>query len=432
VRRVLVISQDALSGQVAGTSIRALELGRVLSAHARVTLAGVGEVPAELAGMRCVAYHPQDPGTLEPALREADVVLSLTQWPPLLRLLRHSRARLIFDLYVPEALETIGGFPGSRRRVRQVLTQMATDRLVDALRTGDRFLCASEKQRDLWVGVMLAERLIDAGRYEHDPSLRSLIDVVPFGLPADPPAAEGDGVRERFPAIAADDEVVLWNGGLWPWLDAGTAIRALAELVETRPRARLVFMGAARQVPAQRAAESARTLAGRLGLLDSVVFFNDAWVPYERRGDWLLSADCAVSAHADQLETRFAFRTRLLDCFWAGLPVVCTAGDELAALVERERAGATVPPGDAQAMAAALAEVLEAGRGAYAPAVERVAARFRWEEVAAPLVRYVLEPDGPPRGRPRPRPPAPARRSAADHGARALLNRAGLRDWPRL
>jgi glycosyltransferase involved in cell wall biosynthesis len=381
-----------------------------------------------------VGYHPADPKTLEPSLAGADVVLSLTQWPPLLRALRRSGARLIFDLYVPEALETVGGFPGSRDRLQRWLTSLATDRVVDALHAGDHFLCASEKQRDLWLGVMLAERLIDARRYRHDPSLRSVIDVVPFGLPSEPPAATGTGgARQKFPAIGGGDEVVLWNGGLWPWLDAGTAIRAVAELAQRRPGVRLVFMGAARQVPARRATEQARGLAQRLGVLDRVVFFNSDWVPYGERADWLLDADCALSAHADHLETRFAFRTRLLDCFWAGLPVVCTAGDDLAALVERERLGEVVPPEDATAMARAIESVLDAGRDAYAPALGSVADRFRWPVVAGPLRRFVLAADPPPRPRRAARRrPAHALRAAAYLALRGILNRVGLRNWPRL
>ena len=428
--RVLVVSQDALAGQVAGTSIRALELAKTLRDVAEVSLAGVGEVPGELDGILCMGYHPADPKSLRPALRGADVVVSLTQWPPLLRALRRSKARLIFDLYVPEALETVGGFPGSRRALQGVLTQFAVDRVVDALRSGDQFLCASEKQRDLWLGVMLAERLIDADRYEHDPTFRSVIDVVPFGLPEGPPKAEARAVRERFPQIGPGNEVVLWNGGLWPWLDAGTAIEAVAELAGRRPNVRLVFMGAARQVPAQRATEEAHDTARRLGVLGEHVFFNDEWVAYERRADWLLDADCAVSAHEDHLETRFAFRTRLLDCFWAGLPVVCTAGDDLAAIVEGERLGAVTPPGDASAMARALEEVLDAGKQRYAPALAATAGRFTWPRVAEPLKRFVLEPP----------PPHPNARRRAGHAARAgaysalrgVLNRAGARDWPRL
>jgi hypothetical protein len=78
-------------------------------------------------------------------------------------------------------------------------------------------------------------------------------------------------------------------------------------------------------------------------MLGSGVIFNDTWVPYEHRDGWLMAADCALSTHLEHLETRFSSRTRLLDCFWARLPIVCTGGDELADRVERENLGAVVP-----------------------------------------------------------------------------------------
>ena len=53
------------------------------------------------------------------------------------------------------------------------------------------------------------------------------------------------GARGRFPQLGTDAEVVIWNGGLWNWLDPETAVRAVARLAERRPRARLVFMGTA-------------------------------------------------------------------------------------------------------------------------------------------------------------------------------------------
>ena len=429
--RLLVVSQDRLEGQVAGTSIRALELARALREDVDVTLAAVGTPPAEVDGLPCVGYHPQDPRALRRPLATTDAVLSVPQWPLFMAMLRRSRARLIFDLYVPEALETIGGFPGDRARVRRLFTQFAVDRALDALRSGDQFVCASEKQRDLWLGAMLAARLISPARHDPDPSLRSTIDVVPFGLPSQPAAATGGGGARRRFGLAPDDEIVLWNGGLWPWLDPETAIRAIALLAQRRPQVRLVFMGAARQLPAQRTAERASALAAELGLLDRIVHFNDEWVPYDTRADWLLEADCAVSTHDDHLETRFAFRTRLLDCFWARLPVVCTGGDDLGALVERERLGAVVGPRDPEALAAALESVLAAGRDAFAPQLASVAARQTWSQVAEPLRRMLA---APPPARPRPRPPSPgqAARGFGYRTARVALNTVGARDWPRL
>ena len=154
-------------------------------------------------------------------------------------------------------------------------------------------------------------------------------------------ASGGGGARRRFAtAIGADDEIVLWNGGLWPWLDPETAIRAVARAGRAPPAA----SGSCSWAPRASCPPSARPSARRRSppssaLLDRVVFFNDEWVPYEQRADWLLEADCAISTHEDHLETRFAFRTRLLDCFWARLPIVCTGGDDLGDVVERAAAG---------------------------------------------------------------------------------------------
>src|SRR5680860_1134799 len=157
-----------------------------------------------------------------------------------------------------------------------------------------------------WLRSSGARLIFDA--YDRDPSFESVIDLVPFGVPADPPRPSGRGPRERFPEIGHDDEIVLWNGGLWSWLDAPTAIRAAGIVAARRPGLRLVFMGAGTQGPARRATEEARGVAGELGLLDRTVLFNDSWVPYAERGDWLLDADCALSSHVEHLETRFAFR----------------------------------------------------------------------------------------------------------------------------
>lgn len=91
-------------------------------------------------------------------------------------------------------------------------------------------------------------------------------------------------------------------------------------------------------------ATEARRLAGELGLVGSHVFFNEGWVPYDKRQSYLLEADLGVSTHLDHLETAFSFRTRILDYIWASLPIVTTEGDALADLVTGEGLGSSVPP----------------------------------------------------------------------------------------
>jgi glycosyltransferase involved in cell wall biosynthesis len=161
------------------------------------------------------------------------------------------------------------------------------------------------------------------------------------------------------------------------------------------------------------------------------VFFNDRWVPYAERADWLLEADCAVSTHIDHLETRFSFRTRLLDCFWAGLPIVCTRGDELASRVERDNLGATVPQRDPEALAEALGRVLQQGRPAYADRLARASADHVWPRVAEPMVRFATDAQ-PTRALKGPGPPPLARtaRLASYRLARSTLNAVGATSWP--
>jgi glycosyltransferase involved in cell wall biosynthesis len=396
--RVLFICADPVGEEMAGLGIRCWELARVLSGDASVTIAHGGSDAGERERVRLVPFRPHAPAALGPLIAGADTVVAHPQWPVVDRWLRRSPARVVIDLYCPETLETLELFAGRPTLERRLRTATTLDRLHAALRTGHNFMCASETQRDLWLGSMLALRMIAPELYDEDPSLRDVIELVPFGVPETPPhASASGGPRGAIDGLDADSEIVLWNGGIWRWLDAETAIRAVASLVERRPRVRLVFMGGAAGHPASAASTAAaRALAGELGLLGSVVHFHERWIPYAQRGAWLTQGACALSAHPDHLETRFAYRTRVLDCFWADLPVVCTAGDELAERVERENLGAVAPPGEPSALAAALERVLERGRDAYAPALHAAAQSQTWRRVAEPLARWISMP-APPR-----------------------------------
>ncbi len=399
---VLVISAEPVGSSMLGSAIRSFELARALRPHVGVLLAA----PEGGDGTADLEFARDDARALRPLLERADFVLCQPPWPHVMAELRRSPARLIFDLYDPEPLENLELLAGRRPLVRRAVSTLTLDRFAAALRAGDHFICASETQRSLWLGMLLAHRLLPPGVYDADPTLRSRLAVVPFGV------AEEAPVPGPSP-FAADDEVVLWNGGIWPWLDAPTAIRAVASLAERRPRVKLVFMGGGHAADEARAAVPA----------GAPVVFNEGWVPYEQRAAWLLSADCAISTHRDHLETRFAFRTRLLDCFWAGLPVVATSGDDLAERVERDDLGAVAAPGDVEGTAAALERVLSRGRASYAPALARAADDFRWSRAVEPILGWLNAP--PPARVAGRRPP----------GVRDLAFRAALRvlgRWPSL
>lgn len=66
------------------------------------------------------------------------------------------------------------------------------------------------------------------------------------------------------------------------------------------------------------------------------------WVDYEDRQNFLLESHMGVSCHFNHLETRFSFRTRILDCLWARLPVISTKGDYFAEEIQKNNLGITV------------------------------------------------------------------------------------------
>ncbi len=429
---VLCISAGAVGAEMAGVSIRAYELARALSDDADVTVAGIESGLEPLTDVRQVDYNPRDPRALLPEIAAADAIFTAPVFPVLVPALRRSGARLIFDVLTPEPFENLEYLADRSPKARRAQLTLVVDRVVEAFHSGHHVVCAGEKQRDLWLGVMMAERLITPRRYDEDPSLRDTIDLVPFGVPAEAPRPAGGGPRATF-GFGPDDEILLWSGGIWSWLDAPTAIRAAGLLAERRPGVRFVFMASSDAGPAAVPTAEARRVASELGLLDRVVFFNDRWVPYGERGDWLLEASCNLAMHREHLETRFAFRTRVLDCLWAGLPIVCTEGDELAARVESDGWGATAPAGDAAAAAAALERVLDRGRPAYADALRSAADEYAWPRVAEPLRRWIASPTLPPRiGHGVPRRPAHATRTLAYSAAVGARNTLGLERWVKL
>lgn len=393
---VLVLSAESVGARMAGPAIRAAELARALAARHDVTLAA--PAPSDPpAGVRLLEAGFEQLDALASAAREHDIVVAQELPPTLLGRLHRMPVRIALDLYNPVVVEVLEAVAAERLRARRRITELIGLRALAQCAVADFLICASERQRDLWLGGMATHGLIDPDTYALDPTLRSLIDVVPFGMPDGPAPrrAREPVLKGAWPRIGADDRVLLWAGGIWSWLDPDTPIRAIALLEAAGgPATHLVFLGTGRpgldRTGQAGFAERAVALARREGLEGRLVHFNPGWVPYAERGHWLAEADLGVSAHRDHLEARFSFRTRILDYLWAGLPVVTSSGDALGDLVGRRGLGRAVAPGDAEGFAAACAALLDDAeeRSAARRAIADVAPSLRWSEVARPLVDW--------------------------------------------
>jgi GT2 family glycosyltransferase/glycosyltransferase involved in cell wall biosynthesis len=405
--RVLLITHEPLKARLSGPGVRVLEMGRALARTLRVTVATPAEPDFHDDGCTIAPYDPDRPATLRRLAEQADVLVvqgfTLTRFP----FLRALHVPIVADLYCPFTVEHLemktsaARAAGAADAAGDVQVEAASILAVQnaQLAAADFFVCASERQRDFWLGALHTAGRINPLTYAADPSLRTLIDVVPFGLPdeaferaaAGPPALKG-----AYPGIGPADRVLLWGGSLLDWQDPLTLIRAVATLAARRADLRLFFMGTRHPNPLvapMRIVGEARALARALGVLDTHVFFHD-WVPYEDRARFLRDADIGVSTHQPHLETHLSFRTRMLDYVWAGLPIVCTEGDHFADLVRQRGLGLAVPPGDPAALAAAIERLLddEPLRERCRAGLAAVAGELRWSRVVEPLRRFCAAP----------------------------------------
>ncbi len=391
---VLVVASDHVGSSMAGPGIRAYWFARELSKRFDVTLSVPYETDLRPDGFGLVVENPWDAHAMTKLATQFDALVAQRVPVPTLRALARSRTRTVFDLYDPVTIENLALDAGrSLGRAERAYFRLGTLAQKAVLVHGDAFVCASEKQRDLWLGALLVLGRIDHDAYEADPTLRGLIDVVPFGLDPEPPEP-GPALRGVVPGIDATSKILLWPGGIWNWFDPLTVIRAVADLRRSRDDVWLTFLGTRHPnelVPEMEMTRRAFELAEELGVRDRGVYFNVGWVPYEARGAYLLEADLGVSAHFDELEARFAFRTRLLDCFWAGLPVVTTGGDALGQLVAERGAGRTVAPEDVAGWRDAIAGLLDDEAALREAQQQLVAIRdeLSWPRVVEPLGRLL-------------------------------------------
>lgn len=393
-RRVLVVTLDTLATRMAGPAIRAWEISRALSRENDVRLVTFGRCSREGVGFSTAQITVED---FRAEVDASDVVVIQGFVFNAFTWLQDCPQVLVVDLYDPFQLETLEIDRYKPRAERDRALAFALGELRDQVRRGDFFLCASGRQRDLWLGQLAAAGRVNPDTYDADPSLRSLLSIVPFGTAAEAPVQARRAIKGGTPGIGPDDKVLLWGGGVYNWFDPLTLVRAVDRVRARVPQVRLYFLGMKHpnpDVPEMAVATQCRRLADDLGLTGTHVFFNEDWVPYEQRADYLLDADVGVSCHYLHVETEFSFRTRILDYLWAGLPIVSTEGDSFAQLVAECGLGRVVPAEDVDALAAALEELLldDDARAAAAGAVRATAPEFSWDAVLEPLVSFCRAP----------------------------------------
>ena len=373
-----------------GPAIRYWEFAKALSKKHEVTLMVPNDCDASSDDFtlikRTASYHSY--------LKQMDVVITMSISHSLAWAAKMNGVKLILDAYDPLPFELLEIHKEASLSHREDVQSYITNAFNFSFRMADGIICANENQKDLWMGLLLAQKQITPILYDRDVSLKNKINIVPFGLSSTLPVKNGPGPKALF-NLKQTDKIVLWGGGIWNWFDPLTLIKAIDLISKKRSDVHLVFMAVqppkGADITNMSMPAKAFNLAKELGLFNKHVFFNTEWIPYERRANFLLEADIGISTHFGHLETRYAFRTRILDYIWAGLPIISTEGDSFARLIREKEIGLTVPYEDPEAMAQAILFILD-NPNAAAEMKKNTAAvsqKFYWDEVVKPLEEMI-------------------------------------------
>lgn len=407
-KRVLLVPNDHVGERMAAPGIRYFHFARELAATGRfdVTLMVTNDPrEVEVDGVRAIGTRRRRHLQIRELAGSFDAVVA--QGGLDFRSMVHladTRVRTIYDLYAPlfEMLTFQGAVagedPAARLRWRAYCIR---HRIL--LLCGRAFLGANEAQRHALLGALAAVGRIGLDDHRLDPTLDHLVRAVGLGVDAEPPQATVDDVRASLVHAREGDRILVWPGNLWDWFDPATLMRAMARISETRDDIKLFCLGL--RHPNTGYAEMTTTgrtiaLAEELGVKDRTVFFDFGWIPYEERQNYLLAAHIGINAHAEHVETTFAYRTRILDYLWAALPVVTTEGGALSDVVERSGLGRTVRFADPEDCARAILELCDDPEeyGRVRDRVARYREQITWPRVVEPLAELIEAPQSPVRG----------------------------------
>ena len=175
--------------------------------------------------------------------------------------------------------------------------------------------------------------------------------------------------------------VIGFIGTFGPWHGAEVLAQALVEMLRARPefadRVRLLWIGDGATLPA------VREILRSGGVLDACVF--TGLVPQAEGPAYLAACDIYASPHVPNQDGTpfFGSPTKLFEYMAMGRGIVASSLDQIAEVLEDGHTALLVPPGDARALAVALARLVDdpalqtrLGAQARTAALER----YSWRE----------------------------------------------------
>jgi glycosyltransferase involved in cell wall biosynthesis len=185
--------------------------------------------------------------------------------------------------------------------------------------------------------------------------------------------SKADQARVRQQLGIGSAPMLIFCGNISLGDDLDLALHALQEVRQHVPKVKLVIVGTGDGLPHLRA------LAAELGLQDNVLF--TGWIEYQHVPAHLAAADMAIYPYRDTLINRAKCSIKILEYMAMGKAIVTTRVGQNLEYLEHGRSGILAAPGDTDAFAQALLQLLAdpaLARRLGAHAAQRIRDQFTW------------------------------------------------------
>lgn len=289
-------------------------------------------------------------------------------------------AQVIIDAYGPAYVENlardpedmVGTYIGNLSAVKDVFNKV--------LPRGDYFLYANDAQEKLYTGVLAALGVINQFSYHTQRLLR-----VPFGIDK-PETVKWENPYIEY-GIADDDFVLLWFGGLYPWFDITTILKAL----NNKANKKLKFVIVGGNNPQNQHPDFVKNYQNTLryisdhDLQDKVILID--WVDFATRRKYYEHADAIISMNSEGKENVYSWRTRVMDYVGSSTPLITNGGDPLSDELIKAGAAFYVDVSNANNVETVIDELVEnpSKITAASKKMKEIQPGYYWEEVTQQL-----------------------------------------------
>lgn len=365
--KIGIVCPEPIGECMSGIGIRMLEMANFLSKTNEVVLYVPKESIPIKTSFSVKGYKKE---AISEFLKDRD--LAIVQGEPANYLLSQNfKGYVIVDLYDPYPIEALS--------YDDKAYEFAFSSLSYQLKKGNFFLCANEKQRIFYLGALYLSKRLEPEVFQKDPEFKSLISIVPYGVPEEEPILEENYFNFNEP--------IIFFGSFYDWYDVEFLKEVLKELKNYVDYNFIVTKHLRAETTPQKNFNNFYEWSKKEGLLDkNVHIFN--WVPYKERTKAYFSSSLSLCLYPETFETELSFRTRILDFLYGGLPVIALKGSELEKLLSEEE-GAFFIEKDINLIVKKILEILKISREKRKEFSRNVRNKFSWNIVLKPLINYI-------------------------------------------